>query len=39
MANNDEIVDDLLKKIDFKNLTTEQISGPNGILKHLTKKF
>jgi len=39
MANNDEIVDNLLKDIDFKNLTTEQISGPNGILKQLTKKI
>jgi putative transposase len=39
MANNNEIVDNLLKDIDFKNLTTEQISGPNGILKQLTKKI
>jgi len=39
MANNDKIVDNLLKDIDFKNLTTEQISGPNGILKQLTKKI
>jgi putative transposase len=39
MADNNEIVDNLLKDIDFKNLTTEQISGPNGILKQLTKKI
>jgi len=39
MAKSNEIIDDLLNKIDFKNLTTEQISGPNGILKQLTKKI
>jgi transposase-like protein len=39
MANNDEIIEDFLKGIDFKNLTTEEISGSNGILKVLTKKI
>lgn len=39
MANNDEKVENFLKDIDFKNLTPEQISGPNGILKQLTKRI
>jgi putative transposase len=38
MANNDEIIENILKGIDFTNLTAEEISGPNGILKQITKK-
>lgn len=38
MAKNDEIIENLLKEIDIKNLTTEEITGPNGILKLLTKR-
>lgn len=37
MANKEEI-EKLLDGIDFNNLTTEEISGPNGLLKLLTKR-
>lgn len=33
-----EIIDQMLEGIDFKNLTTEEITGPNGLLKMLTKR-
>lgn len=39
MADNKEKIEQLLKEIDFKNLTTEEISGPNGLLKLLTKRI
>jgi putative transposase len=39
MAKNEEKIEELLDGIDFKNLTTEEISGPNGLLKQLTKRI
>jgi transposase-like protein len=39
MADNKELIEQLLKEIDFKNLTTEEISGPNGLLKMFTKRI
>jgi transposase-like protein len=39
MAENKELIEQLLKEIDFKNLTTEEISGPNGLLKMFTKRI
>jgi putative transposase len=38
MAKNDDAVEKFLEGIDFKNLSTEEISGPNGLLKLLTKR-
>ena len=38
MADGKEIVEELLKQIDFKKLTVEQISGPNGLLKEFQKR-
>jgi putative transposase len=39
MAKNEEEIEKLLDGIDFNNLTTEEISGPNGLLKLLTKRM
>lgn len=39
MEKNHEAIEKLLDGIDFKNLTTEQISGPDGLLKQLTKRL
>ncbi|HNZ26638.1 MAG TPA: transposase [Spirochaetota bacterium] len=33
------VFDELLDGIDFKNLTPEQITGPNGIINYLTKSI
>lgn len=38
MAQNEEAIEKLLEGIDFKNLRTEEITGPNGLLKALTKR-
>lgn len=38
MAQNEDMIDRLLEAIDFKNLSTEDISGPNGLIKALTKR-
>ena len=38
MATKEEELEKLLEGIDFKNLTAEQITGKNGLLKHLTKR-
>jgi putative transposase len=35
----DEIIEGLLKDIDFSKLTTEQITGESGLLKQLTKRI
>lgn len=39
MGTREEEVDRLLEGIDFKNLTAEQITGRDGLLKLLTKKI
>jgi len=35
----DDLIEDLLKDIDFSKLTTEQITGESGLLKQLTKRI
>ena len=35
----EELVEELLKDVDFSKLTTEQITGENGLLKQLTKRI
>lgn len=37
MAENRELVEKFLKEIDFKKLTPEEITGPNGLIKMFTK--
>ena len=39
MATKEEELEKLLEGIDFKNLTTEQITGEKGLLKLLTKRI
>ena len=39
MAITEEELERILSSIDFKNLTPEQITGENGLLKLFTKKF
>ena len=39
MAGKKEIIEQILKEVDFKNLTTEEITGSNGLLKLLTKRI
>ena len=39
MATKEEELEKLLRSIDFKNLTAEQITGKDGLLKLLTKKI
>jgi len=36
---NEEIIKELLKDVDFKKLTPEQITGQNGLIQQLTKKI
>lgn len=38
MAKQNEQLEEILGEIDFKNLTPEQITGENGLLKQLTKR-
>lgn len=38
MAKQNEQLEEILDEIDFKNLTPEQITGENGLLKQLTKR-
>ena len=38
MAKKEEEIDRLLSGIDFKNLTTEEITGPDGLIKTLIKR-
>ena len=38
MATNEEIIAEMLKGIDFKKLTPEQITGSNGLIQQLTKR-
>ena len=33
MAKKEEEIEKILSGIDFRNLTTEEITGPNGLLK------
>lgn len=35
--NNEEIIKEFLKDVDFKKLTPEQITGQNGLIQQLTK--
>ncbi len=35
--NNEGIIKELLKDVDFKKLTPEQITGQNGLIQQLTK--
>lgn len=37
--NNDEIIKELLKNVDFKKLTPEQITGQNGLIQQLTTRI
>ena len=37
--NNDEIIKELLKDVDFKKLTPEQVTGKNGLIQQLTKRI
>src|SRR4030042_2124112 len=37
--NNEEIIKELLKDVDFRKLTPEQITGQNGLIQQLTKKI
>lgn len=39
VMNNDEIINDLLKDVDFAKLTPEQITGQNGLIQQLTKRI
>ena len=39
MASNEEELEKLLGSIDFKKLTSEQITGEGGIIKQLTKRI
>jgi putative transposase len=39
MDKNEEAIEKLLEGIDFKNLSTSEIAGPNGLLKQLTKRL
>jgi hypothetical protein len=39
IATEEEELEKLLEGIDFKNLTAEQITGKEGLLKLLTKKI
>jgi putative transposase len=39
VMNNDEIIKELLKDVDFKKLTPEQITGQNGLIQQLTKRI
>lgn len=39
MADNKELIEQILKEVDFKNLTTEEICGPNGLIKLFTKRI
>ena len=36
--NNEGIIKELLKDVDFKKLTPEQITGQNGLIQQLTKQ-
>lgn len=38
MAKSKDKIDELLSNIDFNNLTTEEITGPDGLIKELTKR-
>jgi len=38
MVKKEDEIEKLLSGIDFKNLTTEEITGPNGLLKIFTKR-
>jgi len=39
MAKSKDQIDKLLDEIDFKNLSADEITGPNGILKMLSKRM
>ena len=39
MAKKEEEIEKILSGIDFRNLTTEEITGPNGLLKQFTKRL
>jgi transposase-like protein len=39
VMNNEEIIKELLKDVDFKKLTPEQITGQNGLIQQLTKRI
>ena len=39
MAKSKDPLEKLLDEIDFKNLTAEEITGPNGLLKQLSKRM
>lgn len=38
MATNEELISEMLKGIDFKKLTSDQITGSNGLIQQLTKR-
>lgn len=39
MAKKEEEIEKIIAGIDFNNLTTEEITGPNGLLKQFTKRL
>ena len=39
MANTDDLIEKLLETVDFKNLSPEQITGKDGLIKQLTKRI
>lgn len=38
-TNNDELIKELLKDVDFKKLTPEQVTGRNGLIQQLTRRI
>lgn len=34
-----DVIDQLLEQIDFHGMTAEDLSGENGLLKQLTRRF
>lgn len=38
-TNNDELIKELLKDVDFKKLTPEQVTGKNGLIQQLTRRI
>jgi len=39
MAKKEEEIEKIISGIDFNNLTAEEITGPNGLIKQFTKRL
>ena len=39
MADSKDLIEKLLEEVDFKNLSPDQITGKNGLIKQLTKRI